>query len=50
MTQSTAVIRHNWTKAEVHALFELPFNELLFRAQQAHRQHFRRTRYRSAPC
>ena len=26
--------------AEVEALFELPFNELIFRAQQAHRQHF----------
>jgi len=26
--------------AEVEALFELPFNELIYRAQQAHRQHF----------
>jgi biotin synthase len=35
-----AVIRHDWTRAEVRALFELPFPELLFRAQQVHRQHF----------
>ncbi|HMJ50071.1 MAG TPA: biotin synthase BioB, partial [Burkholderiales bacterium] len=26
--------------AEVEALFDLPFNELIYRAQQAHRQHF----------
>ena len=35
-----AEIRHNWTVEEVRALFELPFNELLFQAQQVHRQHF----------
>ena len=29
-----------WPLAEVAALFELPFNDLLYRAQQAHRQHF----------
>ena len=29
-----------WTPATVTALFELPFNELLFRAQTVHRQHF----------
>lgn len=33
-------IRHNWTRVEVRALFELPFNDLLFRAQQVHRQYF----------
>ena len=33
-------IRYNWTRAEVRALFELPFNDLLFRAQQVHRQYF----------
>lgn len=33
-------IRQNWTKTEVLSLFELPFNELMFRAQTAHRQHF----------
>jgi biotin synthase len=30
----------NWTADAVEALFELPFNDLLFRAQQVHRQHF----------
>ncbi|MBR9883650.1 MAG: biotin synthase BioB [Oceanospirillales bacterium] len=33
-------VRHNWTESEVRALFELPFNDLLFRAQSIHRQHF----------
>jgi biotin synthase len=33
-------VRHDWTRAEVQALFELPFNDLLFRAQSVHRQHF----------
>jgi len=28
-----------WTPARVLALFELPFNDLLFRAQQVHREH-----------
>jgi biotin synthase len=34
------VVRHDWTRAEVRALFELPFPELIFRAQRIHRQHF----------
>ncbi len=33
-------LRHDWTTAEVQALFELPFNDLLFRAQSVHRRHF----------
>lgn len=33
-------VRHDWSTAEVQSLFELPFNELLFRAQSIHRQHF----------
>ena len=32
--------RHDWTLAEVQALFSLPFNDLLFRAQTVHRQYF----------
>ena len=36
----SANIRHNWTVAEVEALFALPFNDLLFQAQTVHRQHF----------
>jgi len=33
-------VRNDWTKAEVAALFELPFTELVFRAAQVHRQNF----------
>ena len=29
-----------WQPADVEALFELPFNELLYRAQTVHREHF----------
>ena len=29
-----------WTVDAVAALFELPFNDLLFRAQTVHREHF----------
>jgi biotin synthase len=29
-----------WNQAAVAALFELPFNDLMFRAQTAHREHF----------
>jgi biotin synthase len=32
-------IRHDWTRAEVGALFALPFNELLHRAHAVHREH-----------
>lgn len=32
--------RHDWSIAEVLALFELPFVELIYRAQTVHRQHF----------
>ena len=33
-------VRHDWSRAEVEALFELPFPELLHRAGSAHRLHF----------
>ena len=33
-------IRHDWTRTEALALFALPFSDLLFRAQQVHREHF----------
>jgi biotin synthase len=36
----TAAVRHDWQSAEIAALFDLPFNDLLFRAQTVHRQHF----------
>jgi len=33
-------VRHDWSRAEVRSLFELPFNELLYQAQTIHRRHF----------
>ena len=33
-------IRHDWSRAEVEALFDLPLPELLHRAGSAHRLHF----------
>jgi biotin synthase len=33
-------VRHDWTQAEVEALFALAFPELMFRAQTVHRAHF----------
>src|SRR3954447_26973389 len=38
--QDTAIIRHDWMLDEVVSLFRLPFNDLLFRAQTIHREHF----------
>ena len=35
-----ATLRHDWTRDEVRALFDLPFPELMFRAQSVHRQNF----------
>ncbi|MDO8874851.1 MAG: biotin synthase BioB [Pseudolabrys sp.] len=32
--------RHDWTRAEVRALFELPFPDLMFQAATVHRQNF----------
>ncbi len=37
---SGAVLRHDWRDEEIAALYELPFNDLLFRAQSVHREHF----------
>jgi len=36
----TTAIRHDWSREEVLALFNQPFNDLLFQAQVTHRQHF----------
>lgn len=38
--QTANDVRHNWTIDEVNALFDLPFNDLMFQAQVVHRQHF----------
>ncbi|HEY4405479.1 MAG TPA: biotin synthase BioB [Xanthobacteraceae bacterium] len=42
MLQATVpfAVRHDWTRAEVRALFELPFPDLMFQAQTVHRMHF----------
>jgi biotin synthase len=49
MTRTTArreeqaspfAVRHDWTRAQVRALFELPFPDLMFQAQTVHRMHF----------
>ena len=33
-------LRHDWTRDEVRALFELPLSDLIFRAQTVHREFF----------
>jgi len=35
-----ADVRHDWRQEQVQALFDLPFNDLLFRAQGLHRRYF----------
>lgn len=40
MTAQQTTIRQDWTIEEIESLLELPFNDLLFHAQQVHRQHF----------
>jgi biotin synthase len=39
-TSAPFAVRHDWTRAEVRALFELPFPDLMFQAQSVHRMHF----------
>lgn len=36
----TTPLRHDWSREEVEALFALPFNDLIFRAQTVHREWF----------
>lgn len=33
-------LRNDWSKQEISSLFELPFNDLMFKAQSIHREHF----------
>ncbi len=35
-----ANLRHDWSLTEIEGLFALPFNDLLYRAQTVHREHF----------
>ncbi|MDP8989869.1 MAG: biotin synthase BioB [Acidobacteriota bacterium] len=38
---SPAVVRHNWTLAEIEAIYAAPLPDLIFRAQTVHRAHHR---------
>ena len=40
MTDAVQSVRHDWTLEEIKALFEMPFNDLLYRAQGVHRANF----------
>lgn len=40
MMGSPTDVRHDWTREQIAALFDLPFNDLMFQAQLVHRQHF----------
>lgn len=40
MTEQTQAVRHDWTLPEIKALFDQPFNDLVFQAQTVHRQTF----------
>ncbi len=40
LAPAESAVRHDWTRAEALALFDLPFMELLFQAQTVHRQTF----------
>jgi biotin synthase len=39
-TAAPGLARRDWTRAEVRALFELPFPDLMYRAATVHRQNF----------
>ena len=39
-TATVSETRHDWGLEEIQSLLETPFNDLLFRAQMVHRQHF----------
>lgn len=39
-TPATPAADARWSVAQIKALFDLPFNDLLWQAQQVHRQHF----------
>jgi biotin synthase len=38
--KNLGAVRHDWTRAEVGALFALPFPDLIFEAQRIHRENF----------
>lgn len=40
MPKTITSVRYDWQRAEINALFNLPFADLVFHAQQVHRSHF----------
>ena len=40
LPSNPGLVRNDWTRAEVRALFALPFPELMFEAARIHRMHF----------
>jgi len=38
--KQTSVVRHDWTVDEIAKLYDMPFNDLLFKAQTIHRENF----------
>ncbi len=40
IAEKTAPLRHDWQQAEIEALFDLPFADLMYKAQTIHRQNF----------
>jgi biotin synthase len=39
-TTVQSATRHDWKREEAQGLYDLPFNDILFKAQTVHRQHF----------
>ncbi|MSP42318.1 MAG: biotin synthase BioB [Alphaproteobacteria bacterium] len=40
MPASSTDLRHDWARTDIAGLFDLPFNDLMFRAQSLHREYF----------
>lgn len=40
VSNTDQIIRHNWTQQQVQELYDLPFADLMYRAQTLHREHF----------
>jgi biotin synthase len=40
VAETQATIRNDWSQQEVEALFAMPFNDLMFKAQTVHRANF----------
>ncbi len=44
------MIRNDWSRAEIQEIYDLPLMDLLFQAQQIHRQTLNRILFRSVLC